>query len=121
MFIPEVGKIYEGTVAKVFSNYAILIFEEGFTGLLHISETSDNYIRSFTSLVKVGKIYNCKVISLDPNGQNIKVSIKKITAEERKNYEKFVDVSHLKTDFTSLSSHLGGWIDSKIGKEEKND
>ena len=38
--LPKVGDVAVGTVVKVFQTYAIMLFEEGWTGLLHISELS---------------------------------------------------------------------------------
>lgn len=120
MFIPEIGKIYEGTVAKVYPNYAILIFEEGFTGLLHISELSDKFIRNFSSLVQVGKIYSVKVFELDEKGQNAKVSVKRITPEERKNYDKYVKIDPNTIDFSPLQEKLPEWISSQLQEETKD-
>lgn len=122
MFKPEIGKIYEGTVARVYPNYAILIFEEGFTGLLHISELSDKFIRNFPALVQVGKIYSVKVYEIDETGNNAKVSVKRITPEERKNYEKYVKIDPSTIDFTKLKENLPNWIDEQLKKgEDQND
>ena len=79
--MPKVGDVATGTVVKVFSSYAILLFEEGWTGLLHISELSSKFIRSFTSYVTVGTIYSVKVIAIDENG-GVRVSLKQMTVTE---------------------------------------
>jgi S1 RNA binding domain protein len=65
MKLPQVGDIEEGTVVRVYPHYAILLFDEGWTGLLHISELSNTYVHSFTSYVTVGNIYQVKVIAVD--------------------------------------------------------
>ena len=52
-YLPKVGECAIGTVVAVYSSYAILLFDEGWTGLLHISEVSFNYIRSFTSFITI--------------------------------------------------------------------
>ena len=38
--LPSVGDVIQGTVVRVYHNYAIMLFDGGFTGLLHSSELS---------------------------------------------------------------------------------
>lgn len=80
----KIGEIIEGTVVRVYPRYAILLFDGNRTGLLHISELSEHYIRSFPAIVKAGNIYKVKVISYDEDNGFMHVSIKALTPEERK-------------------------------------
>ena len=56
MNYPKVGDVVTGTVVRVYPSYAILLFDEGWTGLLHISELSYGYVHHFAGMVNVGSI-----------------------------------------------------------------
>lgn len=113
MLTPEVGAVAEGIVVRVTPHYAILLFEGGWTGLLHISEFSNSYIRDFTACVSVGNIYNVKVISVEEEGQKVHLSLKQMTfADRQKSYRRQkVDPSQI--DFSALEEKLPEWIESQ--------
>ena len=107
--LPKIGDIATGTVVKVFPSYAILLFEEGWTGLLHISELSSNFIRSFTSYVTVGTIYSVKVIAIDENG-GVRVSLKQMTVADKRRAFRHKKIQPSEVDFQALEDHLHEWI-----------
>jgi S1 RNA binding domain protein len=74
----QVGDILEGTVVRVYPKYAIMLFDNGETGLLHISELSNSFVRNFTGYVQVGNIYKVKVIAYDEAKSFMKVSLKRV-------------------------------------------
>lgn len=116
--IEKVGDILEGTVVRVYPNYAIMLFESGSTGLLHISEITDGYIRNFTSYVAVGNIYRVKVIEVDEEKQSMKVSVKQLTPEERKQATTHGEIPEEEISFKALEERLEGWIKEE-NKEER--
>lgn len=106
----KVGDILEGTVVRVYPRYAILLFDDNVTGLLHISEVSKHYIHSFVDFVKVGNIYKVKVISSNDDEPSMKVSLKALSSQEKResiarNPIKEENISGLK-----LKEHLSQWI-----------
>lgn len=111
--LPKVGDIAVGTVVKVFQTYAIMLFEEGWTGLLHISELSHSFIRSFTSFVTIGTIYSVKVVSVDEKAKKVHVSLKQVTAGERKRSFSHREIDPSEISFDSLREHLPGWIEEQ--------
>ncbi|MBQ7250145.1 MAG: S1 RNA-binding domain-containing protein [Bacilli bacterium] len=115
--IPKVGDLYSGTVVKVFATYAILLFDNGWTGLLHISELSHSYIRSFTSFVTIGTIYNVKVIDSDPETGKIHVSLKQLTSAERRRFFPHEPVPVEEVSFDALKNQLPIWIDQQLKEE----
>ncbi len=113
----KVGDILEGTVVKVYPRYAILLFDDGLTGLLHISEVSNHYIHSFTDYVKTGNIYKVKVVSYDPEGPSMRVSLKALTQKERRESIARVRVNDENISCKALKESLPKWIE-KENKEE---
>ena len=113
MTFPKVGDIATGTVVRVYSSYAILYFDEGWTGLLHISELSHNFIRSFTRFVTIGSIYNVKVISVDEEGKNVRVSLKQMTSADKRKAFHHQAVHREDIDPTELMARLPQWIEEE--------
>lgn len=107
---PQVGQIIEGTVIRVYPKYAILLFDGGYTGLLHISEISRSFVRNFTSYVHTGNIYKVKVIENDPEKRGMKVSVKALTNEERHTPLARRPIPQEEISFDALAAHLPEWI-----------
>lgn len=110
MKIPSVGDIATGTVVKVYPTYAILLFDEGWTGLLHISELSHNFIHNFTAFITAGSIYSVKVIAVSEDATNVRVSLKAMTAQDKKKTFKHKRINPEEIDFSALEEKLPLWI-----------
>ena len=110
---PQIGMVVTGTVVKVFPTYAIMLFDEGWTGLLHISELSHSFIRSFTSFVTVGTIYTVKVVDVSAAGTKVHVSLKQVTNSERKHSFAHRPIDPSEVSFDSLREHLPCWIEKQ--------
>lgn len=123
--IKKVGDVLEGTVVRLYPRYAILLFDDMSTGLLHISELSKNYVRNFTAYVAVGNIYKVKIISLENDG-SMKVSIKQLSEAERHRNFKKRHLDPKEVSFLTLEKELPEWIleeneGSKPLEEKGND
>lgn len=77
----EVGKIVEGKVAGITNFGAFIQLPDGKTGLVHISEVAEEYVKDIKQHLKESQVVKVKVISMDNNGK-ISLSIKK--ASDRK-------------------------------------
>jgi S1 RNA binding domain protein len=78
----EVGSKLQGKVTGITNFGAFVELPEGSTGLVHISEVADNYVKDINEHLKVGDQVEVKVINVEKDGK-IGLSIKK--AKERKN------------------------------------
>ncbi len=79
----KVGEVYFALAVKVYERYAIMLLPDNETGLLHISELSDRYVRNFTQYVHVGNIYRVKVLEKDEAKGFIRLSAKAVSKKER--------------------------------------
>ena len=70
----EAGNILEGTVVNI-TNFGAFVEVEGKTGLVHISEVSDTFVKNIRDHLKEKDKVKVKVISVDDNGK-ISLSIK---------------------------------------------
>ncbi len=79
----EIGSIVEGKVSSVMPFGAFVALPDNKSGLVHISEITNEYIENIDDYIKVGDTVNVKVISGEKEGK-ISLSIKKAKKEEKK-------------------------------------
>lgn len=78
----EVGKAYDGTVAKILDFGAIVNILPGKDGLLHISQIANERVNHVTDYLKEGQKVRVKVIGLDEKGR-VRLSMKALTEEPK--------------------------------------
>ncbi|MED4602916.1 S1 domain-containing RNA-binding protein [Paenibacillus validus] len=71
----EVGSKLQGKVTGITHFGAFVELSEGVTGLVHISEIADNYVKDVNDHLKLSDIVTVKVINVDKDGK-IGLSIK---------------------------------------------
>lgn len=71
----EVGSIVEGVVTGITNFGAFITLPGGVTGLVHISEVADAYVKDVKDYLKDQDTVKVKVINVDPKGK-IGLSIK---------------------------------------------
>ncbi|SUY48324.1 putative general stress protein [Clostridium putrefaciens] len=83
------GNILEGTVVNI-TNFGAFVEIEGKTGLVHISEVADNFVKDIREYLKEQDKVKVKVISIDDNGK-ISLSIKQASVKQRSNKPAEID------------------------------
>jgi polyribonucleotide nucleotidyltransferase len=71
----EVGDIYDAKVEKIVNFGAFCEIAPGKSGLLHVSEISDEFVKDVAEFLKEGDVIRVKVIGIDPQGK-IRLSLK---------------------------------------------
>jgi len=116
----KIGEIIEGTITELRRFGALMIFENDATGLLHISEISDRFVFDISRYVQVGRNYNVKILDIDPNNGFIKVSLRKVTIEDRLDYKssgkKRAAIDEENIDFSPLQEKLEEWTRNQVEK-----
>ena len=72
----EVGSKLQGKVTGITNFGAFVELEKGKTGLVHISEVADTYVKDINEFLSVGDEIKVKVINVEQDGK-IGLSIKK--------------------------------------------
>ncbi|MBR7554311.1 S1 domain-containing RNA-binding protein [Allobacillus sp. GCM10007491] len=72
----EVGSKLSGKVTRITNFGAFVELPEGSTGLVHISEVADRYVKDINEHLSVGDEVTVKVLNVEKNGK-IGLSIKK--------------------------------------------
>ncbi len=79
----EVGSTVEGVVTGITNFGAFVDLKGGETGLIHISEVSDTYVKDVNNYLKLNEKVRAKVISVDKAGK-IGLSIKQLNEYQAK-------------------------------------
>lgn len=83
----EIGKVVEGTVTGITNFGAFIQLPDGETGLCHISEIADEYVKDVKDYLKEQQTVKVKVIEISGNGK-VSLSIRKASETDKKSAEK---------------------------------
>ncbi|MBD8028550.1 S1 domain-containing RNA-binding protein [Ureibacillus sp. 179-F W5.1 NHS] len=79
----EVGSKVQGKVTGITNFGAFVELPDGKTGLVHISEVADNYVKDINEHLKVGDVVEVKVMNVEADGK-IGLSIRKAKPQAEK-------------------------------------
>lgn len=112
-----VGDIIKGQVTGI-EKYGIFInVNAEYNGLIHISEISEGYVKDINDFVKIGETIYCKIVEVDEENCNLKLSIKNINYKARKGKGKFNETIQ---GFSPLKENLDTWIQEKLQEIEED-
>lgn len=119
----QVGQLIVGKVYNVKPYALFMSFEDGVTGLLHISEISDSFIRDIEKYGSVGDEIRVKILSIDKDNGFLRVSYKQVPPEEM--YSSHTNQRKVPTtsedEFLPLKEKLDSWIKEAYENIEKGD
>lgn len=81
-----IGNIYDGKIVNV-TNFGVFVDINGETGLVHISEVSNKYVKDIREYLKDKKDVKVKVLSVDDSGK-ISLSIRQVEDKGQMGYKK---------------------------------
>lgn len=120
----KVGEIIKVQVigSQHYGIFIKCIDDESYTGLIHISEISNDFVKDVSKVAKVDDILYAKVLDVDHKLKHVKLSIKAINSKVRyrSNYIKVKDEKKF-SDFTSLEMQLNNWIIEQLKEKRKHD
>ncbi|OPX84474.1 MAG: General stress protein 13 [Pelotomaculum sp. PtaB.Bin104] len=88
----ELGSVVEGVVTGITNFGAFIELPGGGTGLVHISEIAEVYVKDVNDFLKTNDRVSVKVISVDPRGK-VGLSIKQANPSARNPQKKRLKVS----------------------------
>lgn len=99
----KVDSVLTGTVDSIQNYGAFIRFENGLSGLVHISQISDKRIKSASDVLKVGDSVDVKVIGI--NNGKISLSMKALIEKKEEVVEEVVDYEIPKAE--NIGTNLG--------------
>ena len=119
----QVGQLIVGKVYNVKPYALFMSFDDGVTGLLHISEISDSFIRDIEKYGSVGDEIKVKILSIDKDNGFLRVSYKQVPPEEM--YSSHTNQRKVPTtsddEFLPLKEKLDSWIKEAYENIEKGE
>ena len=110
--------IVKATVTGIESYGVFVSLDEYYTGLIHISEITNGFVRDINDYVKVGDIICVKILDVDNDLGHLRLSIKDI---DYKNINKIrrKKIKETPLGFKTLAYHLPIWIENSIKNIKK--
>jgi len=103
-------EIVEGLVTGI-EKYGIFItLDEYYSGLIHISEISDGYVRDINNFVNIGETIRVKVLDSDDDTFHVRLSIKDLNYRINRKSTKILETG---SGFEVLKNNLNKWIEEK--------
>ena len=107
----KVGSVIKCQVSGI-ENYGIFVTVDSlYSGLIHISEVSNGFVKDINDFVKIGEEIYCQVLEVDKEHSQLKLSIKNI------NYKSTVSdkqIQESRLGFLPLKNALPGWIEEAL-------
>ena len=74
----KIGDSVKGKVTGIEKYGIFLLMEDGYTGLIHISEISEKFVRNVFDYVQLDEVIVSKVIEVDDENKRLKLTIKNL-------------------------------------------
>lgn len=108
------GDVVTGCVTGI-EKYGIFVsLDEYYSGLIHISEISDSFVKNINDYVNVGETIKARVLEDNDKECHVKLSIKKL--DYRITHKKRTKIKETVNGFNTLKNMLPIWIKDKINK-----
>lgn len=109
------GKIVKGMITG-FQKYGIFVdLDNYYSGLVHISEISDLYVKDVNQYGKIGDIIYTKVLEVDEEKNHVKLSIKDISQKKDFKDER-KPIKEVGSGFKILEENLTYFINRKLSE-----
>ena len=110
------GKVVKATVTGIESYGVFVSLDEYYSGLIHISEISHDFVHNIHDFVKIGEEINVEILEVDEELSQLKLSIKNIKSKPNRRKRNIEEVG---SGFGILKENLDEWVE-KTKKSKKN-
>lgn len=112
----KIGDVIKGEVVNITPYGAFIKLEHDYTGLIHISEISNDFVHNIEHYVHPGDEIQAKILEIDSKRKQLKLSFKELDYKVKPIYRnQIVDTKH---GFDSLAKQLPIWINKKHKKSK---
>ena len=113
----KIGDIIEVIVTGI-EPYGIFVkVNDDYTGLIHISEIDNSFIKDVNDYVHIGETIYTNIIGIDNDKKHLSLSIKNMNYDNNASEDKKVNESI--SGFLPLHNQLETWIDETIERMKK--
>ena len=105
------GNVVKGIVTGIESYGIFVSFDEYYTGLIHISEISNKFVKDPKDIVNIGDEIEVEIIGVDDEQCHLNLSLKKFELKNRQRRKKIEETG---SGFGALASKLPIWIKEEL-------
>ena len=84
----QIGDVIDVTITGIQPYGAFASLPDKSSGLIHISEISDKFVRDVENFVHIGDIIRVKVIDIDEDTHQAKLSLKAMQTLKKRRYKR---------------------------------
>ena len=106
-----VGNIVKGKVTGIESYGIFVKLENDFTGLIHISEITNNFVKNVNNYAKIGEEVYAKIIDVDNVNKKLRLSVKGLNYKVNRNNQK---IKESVRGFSPLQESLPRWTEETL-------
>ncbi len=111
------GKTVTGIVSGI-ETYGIFVkFDEFYSGLIHISEISHQFVANLKAITEIGDQITVQILEVDEINYRLKLSLKDIEQGDEKKYKAKIKETPL--GFSTLANKLPDWIVKNLENQPK--
>ena len=108
----KAGDITTGCVTGI-EKYGIFVsLDNYYSGLIHISEISDDFVKNVNDYVHIGETIKVRILEVNSEECHLKLSIKNL--DYRFNKKRKLKIKETTNGFNSLNDKLDSWIEEKL-------
>jgi len=112
----KIGDIIKVKVSGLERYGIFVVVDDEYTGLIHISEIDNSFIRSINDYVNIDDIIYANVIGIDEANKHLNLSIKNMNYTNSAGAKIKESIS----GFLPLANALDGWIDESLKSKNNN-
>ena len=109
------GDIVSAKISAIEKYGAFASLDEDYSGLIHISEISDGFVKDINDYINLGETISAKIIEVDDESCHVKLSIKNIKSKPKQRNRR--NIEEVGSGFGILRENLEDWIE--IAKKNK--
>ena len=108
----KVGMTVYGRVTGIKPYGAVVRFDDDVTGLIHISEISNGFVRNIDNFVQIDEYVMVKVIDIDREHKQLRLSFKALSQNTRRYTKrvKFLGMPPHEKGFGTIKDKMPEWI-----------
>lgn len=113
----EEGNIYKARVTSIERYGVFASLDDEYSGLIHISELFDGFVRNINELVEIGDIINVRILDCSNKKNQLSLSAKSVG--NNFSITKKSGIKESVFGFYLLKFSLPGWISKKMKEIDK--
>lgn len=108
----KVGMTVYGKITGIKPYGAFVKFDDGVTGLIHISEISNGFVKSIDKFMNIDDYVLCKIIDVDDEHKQLRLSFKALEDNTRRYTKrvKFLGMPDSIKGFGTIRDNMHKWL-----------